>query len=102
MHPSIHQPSRIDKLGTPFIAAFIPLVPKPHTAAAAYSPTRPRPRSAGRPAPRRNPFALDSALTPERAKGLILAGCVKNGRVNLVDEQKSVSLLQAPLAAGQK
>lgn len=47
-------------------------------------------------------FALDSALTPERAKGLILAGCVKNGRVNLVDEQKSVSLLQAPLAAGQK
>ena len=28
MQPSIHQPSRIDKLGTPFIAAFIPLVPE--------------------------------------------------------------------------
>ena len=27
MQPSIHQPSRMLKLGTPLIAAFIPLVP---------------------------------------------------------------------------
>src|SRR3569833_4412207 len=27
MQPSIHHPSRIDRLGTPFRAAFIPLVP---------------------------------------------------------------------------
>jgi len=47
-------------------------------------------------------FALDPGLTPESAKALILAGCVKNGRVNLVDEQKSVSLLQAQLAAAAK
>ena len=46
-------------------------------------------------------FALDPALTPESAKALILAGCVKNGRVNLVDEQKSVSLLQDHMAAAK-
>jgi len=46
-------------------------------------------------------FALDPALTPESAKALILAGCVKNGRVNLVDEQKSVSLLQDRMAAAK-
>ena len=28
MQPSIHQPSRIDRLGTPFSAAFMPLVPE--------------------------------------------------------------------------
>ena len=46
-------------------------------------------------------FALDPALTPESAKALILAGCVKNGRVNLVDEQKSVSLLHDQMAAAK-
>ncbi|HTT58251.1 MAG TPA: S8 family serine peptidase [Opitutaceae bacterium] len=46
-------------------------------------------------------FALDPALTPGSAKALILAGCVKNGRVNLVDEQKSVSLLQDHMAAAK-
>jgi hypothetical protein len=28
MQPSIHHPSRIDRLGTPFSAAFMPLVPE--------------------------------------------------------------------------
>ena len=46
-------------------------------------------------------FALDSSLTPESAKALIMAGCVKNGRVNLVDEKKSVALLQAQLAGAK-
>jgi subtilisin family serine protease len=44
-------------------------------------------------------FALDPALTPEEAKKLILDGCDKNGRVNLVSEVKSVALLRAQLAA---
>ncbi|HTQ30241.1 MAG TPA: S8 family serine peptidase [Opitutaceae bacterium] len=43
-------------------------------------------------------FALDPALTPAAAKELILAGCVKNGRVNLVNEANSVALLQKKLA----
>ena len=43
-------------------------------------------------------FALDSKLTPVEAKDLILAGCQKNGRVNLVNEQKSVALLRQKLA----
>jgi hypothetical protein len=44
-------------------------------------------------------FALDPALTPEEAKGLILAGCDKSGRVNLVSPAKSVALLEQKLAA---
>jgi subtilisin family serine protease len=44
-------------------------------------------------------FALDPALTPEEAKKLILDGCDRNGRVNLVSEVKSVALLRAQLAA---
>lgn len=43
-------------------------------------------------------IALDSKLTPVETKALIVAGCQKNGRVNLVNEQKSVSLLQQKLA----
>ena len=43
-------------------------------------------------------FALDAKLTPAAAKALILAGCAQHGRVNLVNEQKSVALLQAQLA----
>jgi len=39
-------------------------------------------------------FALDAALTPEAAKALILAGCDRNGRVNLVNPAKSVDLLR--------
>ena len=45
-------------------------------------------------------FALDAKLTPVEAKALILAGCQKNGRVNLVNEQKSVELLNQKLAGG--
>lgn len=44
-------------------------------------------------------FALDPGLTPESAKKLILAGCVTNGRVNLVSERNSVALLRKQLAA---
>jgi subtilisin family serine protease len=44
-------------------------------------------------------FALDPALTPEEAKTLILEGCDRNGRVNLVSPTKSVALLRAQLAA---
>lgn len=43
-------------------------------------------------------IALDAKLTPEETKALILAGCQKNGRVNLVNEQKSIALLQEKLA----
>jgi len=45
-------------------------------------------------------FALDQALTPEAAKALILAGCDRSGRVNLVNPAKSVDLLRQKLAAG--
>ena len=47
-------------------------------------------------------FALDPSLTPESAKALILAGCVKNGRVNLVNEKNSVARLETQLAGAQK
>jgi len=43
-------------------------------------------------------FALDPALTPVEAKSLILQGCDKNGRVNLISEVKSIALLKAKLA----
>jgi subtilisin family serine protease len=43
-------------------------------------------------------FALDPALTPVAAKKLILAGCDRNGRVNLISEVKSIALLKAQLA----
>jgi subtilisin family serine protease len=43
-------------------------------------------------------FALDAALTPEDAKALILAGCDKNGRVNLANPVKSVALVRQKLA----
>jgi subtilisin family serine protease len=43
-------------------------------------------------------FALDAALTPEEAKALILAGCDKNGRVNLASPVKSVALLKQKMA----
>jgi hypothetical protein len=46
-------------------------------------------------------FALDAKLTPEQAKALILAGCEQHGRVNLINEQKSIALLQAQ-HAGKK
>jgi subtilisin family serine protease len=42
-------------------------------------------------------FALDPALTPEEAKELMLAGCEKNGRVNLANPSKSVALLRQKL-----
>ncbi len=42
-------------------------------------------------------FALDSTLTPEEAKALMLAGCDKNGRVNLASPVKSVALLKQRL-----
>jgi subtilisin family serine protease len=44
-------------------------------------------------------FALDPKLTPEEAKQLILDGCDRNGRVNLVSEVKSIALLRARIAA---
>ena len=45
-------------------------------------------------------FALDAALTPEDAKALIMAGCDRNGRVNLVSPAKSVELLRQKIAGG--
>ena len=45
-------------------------------------------------------FALDPALTPEDAKALIMAGCDRNGRVNLVSPAKSVELLRQKIAGG--
>ncbi len=39
-------------------------------------------------------FALDAKLTPEKAKELILAGCQKTGRVNLVNPTKTLALLK--------
>lgn len=44
-------------------------------------------------------FALDPKLTPEQAKELILAGCQKSGRVNLVNPAKTLALLKP--AAGK-
>lgn len=44
-------------------------------------------------------FALDPALTPEGARELILSGCDRSGRVNLVNPAKSVELLRRRLAA---
>jgi subtilisin family serine protease len=44
-------------------------------------------------------FALDPALTPEEARKLIVDGCDRNGRVNLISPAKSVALLRAKLAA---
>ncbi len=44
-------------------------------------------------------FALDPALTPEEAKALILAGCDRNGRVNLVSPAKTVALVEKKLEA---
>jgi hypothetical protein len=44
-------------------------------------------------------IALDPALTPEEVKQLILDGCDRNGRVNLISPAKSVALLKAKLAA---
>jgi subtilisin family serine protease len=46
-------------------------------------------------------FALDSKLTPVAAKELILAGCEKNGRVNLVHPAKSVEVLRRRLAGAK-
>jgi len=46
-------------------------------------------------------FALDPSLTPAKAKALILAGCQKNGRVNLINEAKSIALLQEKLGTGK-
>jgi hypothetical protein len=43
-------------------------------------------------------FALDPALTPEKAKALILAGAELNGRVNLINPAKTIALLKAPAA----
>ncbi len=47
-------------------------------------------------------FALDAALTPEQARQLILDGCEKSGRVNLVSPKGSVALLRQKLAQGSK
>jgi len=44
-------------------------------------------------------IALDASLMPESTKALILAGCQKNSRVNLVNEKKSIELLRQKLAA---
>jgi hypothetical protein len=43
-------------------------------------------------------FALDPALTPVEAKRLILAGCDRSGRVNLISEVNSIALLRTQLA----
>jgi len=43
-------------------------------------------------------FALDPALSPVQAKQLILAGCDRHGRVNLISEVKSIALLRAEMA----
>jgi subtilisin family serine protease len=42
-------------------------------------------------------LALDPSLSPEEIKSLILAGCSKNGRVNLINEAKSIGLLRQKL-----
>jgi len=47
-------------------------------------------------------FALDPSLTPQDAKTLILSGCDRNGRVNLVNPAKSVELLGQRIAAGAR
>lgn len=39
-------------------------------------------------------LALDPSLTPVQVKELIVAGCDRNGRVNLVNPAKSISLLR--------
>jgi subtilisin family serine protease len=44
-------------------------------------------------------FALDPALTPAEAKALIMEGCDKDGRVNLVSPAKSIGLLEKKLGA---
>jgi subtilisin family serine protease len=44
-------------------------------------------------------FALDAALTPEEAKALMLAGCDKNGRVNLASPVKTVALLKKKMGS---
>jgi len=44
-------------------------------------------------------FALDPALTPAEAKALIMEGCDKDGRVNLVSPAKSIALLEKRLGA---
>jgi len=46
-------------------------------------------------------FALDPRLTPEAAKALILAGCDRSGRVNLLSPVKSIALLKRQLAAAK-
>lgn len=43
-------------------------------------------------------FALDPDLTVAQCKALILAGCERHGRVNLISEVKSVELLKQDLA----
>ena len=47
-------------------------------------------------------FALDTALTPVEAKQLIIDGCEKSGRVNLISPKTSVALLKQKLAQGSK
>ena len=44
-------------------------------------------------------FALDPSLTPEAAKALILAGCDRQGRVNLISPVRSIALLKRRLAS---
>jgi Subtilase family len=44
-------------------------------------------------------IALDPTLAPEDVKKLILDGCDKNGRVNLISPVNSVALLKAKLSA---
>jgi subtilisin family serine protease len=44
-------------------------------------------------------FALDPALTPVSAKALILAGCDRSGRVNLINPKRSLGLLAKQLAS---
>lgn len=46
-------------------------------------------------------FALDPNLTVAQCKSLILAGCEKNGRVNLISEAKSIALLRQEMASHQ-
>jgi hypothetical protein len=47
-------------------------------------------------------FALDAALTPEEAKQLIIDGCEKTGRVNLISPKASVALLKQKLSQAGK
>jgi subtilisin family serine protease len=47
-------------------------------------------------------FALDAALTPEEAKQLIIDGCEKTGRVNLISPKASVALLKQKLTQAGK